>query len=400
MTPMAAACRRPLFAVFSAVAVAAVVSGCGGTRASSSSSLGSTTASTTQASPAVHRRPIHLSFTALIAHVRTGIVRIETTTCGGGEIGTGFLIGPRLIATVEHVVDGASSIALKQNGKVVAEGAVIGTDSARDVALIRSDKPIQGYDFKFFSRTPALGSDVTAIGFPLGLPLTVTRGTISGLDRTIPIDGIKRTDLVQTDAPVNPGNSGGPLITDTGYVIGLVDLGTTQANGLAFAVNAQVADPLLASWKAAPQPLAYTDCGSGSAASTPVAAPPTSSPAPNQVADAAAIATIRTHWQLVNDGEYAQAYQLFSPRLQSTFGESGWVADKQRDRPTASAIQISGASVIGNSVVVSVSFTTVGLETGAGNNGCNGWNGTYTMVDESGQWLIDATNLQRTELTC
>lgn len=79
---------------------------------------------------------------------------------------------------------------------------------------------------------------------------------------TIPINGIDRTRLVQTDAPVNPGNSGGPLMTDTGTVIGLVDLGTTQANGLAFAVSADVAGPLVESWTAAPQPTPNQTCAS------------------------------------------------------------------------------------------------------------------------------------------
>jgi len=100
-----------------------------------------------------------------------------------------------------------------------------------------------------------LGDDVAAIGFPLALPLTVTRGSVSGMDRTIPIDGLRRRTLIQTDAAVNPGNSGGPLITDNGAVVGLVDLGTTQANGLAFAVSSQVARPLVQAWQAAPHRL-------------------------------------------------------------------------------------------------------------------------------------------------
>ena len=74
--------------------------------------------------------------------------------------------------------------------------------------------------------------------------MTVTRGTVSGLGGTIPINRINRRGLVQTDAAVNPGNSGGPLLTDSGQGVGLVDLGTTQANELAFAVNAQVARPV------------------------------------------------------------------------------------------------------------------------------------------------------------
>jgi S1-C subfamily serine protease len=214
------------------------------------------------------------TFSTLVSDVRSGIVRIETTSCAGGAIGTGFLLSPRLVATVEHVVDGAFSITLKQNGRVVGHGTVVGEDAARDLALIRSDRAIGGHEFALAGRAPALGEDVAALGFPLGLPLTVTRGSVSGSDRTVPIDGLRRRDLVQTDAAVNPGNSGGPLIADDGSVVGLVDLGTSEANGLAFAVSSLVAKPLLTAWKTAPQPVSPSSCTESPAQ---VAAP---SPAP------------------------------------------------------------------------------------------------------------------------
>jgi|SRR5579862_291349 len=210
------------------------------------------------------------TFPELVARVRTGIVRIEVVTCAGEDIGTGFLIGNRLVATVDHVVDGAVLITLKQNGKVVAQGTVVGADQARDLALVRTDRPVPGYHFHLADNAPQLGEDVAAIGFPLGLPLTPVRGTVTGSDRTIPFEGINRRDLIQTDTPVNPGNSGGPLISiESGKVVGLVDLLITQANGLAFAVSAKVASPLLAAWRASPQPITPASC------SSPQAAPPT-----------------------------------------------------------------------------------------------------------------------------
>ncbi len=88
---------------------------------------------------------------------------------------------------------------------------------------------------------------------------------MSGLGRTVPINGINRHGMVQTDAAVNPGNSGGPLLSvDSGEVVGLVDLGTHQANGIAFAVSAQVAEPLLEAWQAAPQPVSPGACSNPS----------------------------------------------------------------------------------------------------------------------------------------
>jgi hypothetical protein len=204
------------------------------------------------------------SFSDLVASVRGGVIRIESDLCDGQGVGTGFLLSPRLILTVQHVVDGATAVHLKQSTHSAVAGTVIGEDRERDIALIRSAKPLKGHVFALASSRARLGDGVAALGFPLGLPLTVTRGSISGTGRTIPIDGMKRRGLIQTDAAVNPGNSGGPLLrADTGEVVGLVDLGSETANGLAFAVSAQIAGALAEAWKQAPQPAAVASCGVG-----------------------------------------------------------------------------------------------------------------------------------------
>ena len=227
----------------------------------------------------------------MIARVRSGIVKIDALSCDGEGIGTGFLIGPRLVATVDHVVDGATKVSLIRNGQRIATGRVIGSDPSRDLALVQTSAPVRGFEFKFAKRSPRLGERVIALGFPLNLPLTVTQGSVSGLGRTIPIDGVQRRQLVQTDAAVNHGNSGGPLLsTETGEVIGLVDLGSTSLNGTAFAVSASVAGGLDEAWKAAPQPLAPVAClaspvGSGSSGSTPTTttSPPAEAAIPSGV---------------------------------------------------------------------------------------------------------------------
>ena len=107
-----------------------------------------------------------------------------------------------------------------------------------------------------------MGEAVAALGYPAGLPLSVTRGSVSGINRSIRINGVTRRGLVQTDAAVNHGNSGGPLLSvETGALLGLVDLGSTQLNGIAFAVSAQVAKPLLTAWKGSPRPRSPAACG-------------------------------------------------------------------------------------------------------------------------------------------
>jgi hypothetical protein len=202
------------------------------------------------------------SFPDIVKAVRTGVIRIEAETCAGSSVGTGFLVGPRLVATAEHVVAGAYEVVLKQGNATLGTATVVGADPDRDLALLRSDVPIQGHIFEIAARAPRIGQDVAVLGFPLGLPLSVTRGSVSGTNRTIDIDGVARKRLVQTDAGVNPGNSGGPLLeTRTGRVVGLVVIGGTgDVNDIAFAVSPRVARPLLEAWEAAPQPIAAASC--------------------------------------------------------------------------------------------------------------------------------------------
>jgi len=237
--------------------VLASVAGCGGSASDDSNAI--TTAAT---STATEERPA--SFADIVDEVRSGVVRIEVETCDGSGTGTGFLVGPRLIATVEHVVHGATAIELSRSSRSLGTATVVGEDRVRDLALLRTSVPVKGYRFALADRAPRLGEDVAALGYPLGLPFSVTRGSVSGSDRSIPIDGVTRRRLIQTDAAVSPGNSGGPLLVPgSKEVVGLVDLDATVADGIAFAVSAEVAGPLLQAWQVAPQPIALASCDSG-----------------------------------------------------------------------------------------------------------------------------------------
>ena len=327
------------------------------------------------------------AFPSVVARVRSGVIRIQTTTCDGQEVGTGFLLSPRLVATVEHVIDGATQIVLKRHGVTLATGTVVGADQARDVALVRTSKPIRGYVFTLAARPPALGERVAAFGFPFGLPLTVTQGSVSGLSRAIPIDNITRHDLVQTDAAVNPGNSGGPLLTiDTHEVVGLIDLGTNQANGLAFAVSASVAHPLLHAWSSTPQPIPAANCGGVNAQASPPAAAPTSSANP--------IDRLYKYWTLLENNDYRQAYNLFSPAEQRRVsGLNAWLAYYTSDPvlSVSNAVFTLGTMSADQATVDVDSLQTVGASTG-----CRNWTGSYSFVYAGSRWLIDYANLTYT----
>jgi serine protease Do len=334
------------------------------------------------------------SLSGLVAAVRNGVVRIEVRTCDQEFTGTGFLIGNRLVATVEHVVDGATSIRLVRGGRSLGSATVIGSDAARDLALLRTTHPIRGHTFRLASRPPVLGEDVAVLGFPLDLPLSLSKGLVSGSDRTIPIEGIERRKLVQTDAAVNHGNSGGPLISlKTGEVIGLVDIGTAEANGLAFAVSSQVAKSLLRAWALSPQPISAQSCAGSEPTSTVVAG----SQPPQPTVDASAVeATVQTHWDLINAGDYAAAYEYFSPSFRARVSRQGWIDDKLRDRPSAYDTTFLGVSGDEEEADVQLQFETSGLETSPTNTGCNDWNGNYHLVKLNGRWLIDSSHLDRT----
>ena len=247
---------RILPTLLGTVAAAGMVAGCG-------------TEATVAVKPATHKPASTPAatvtpapkFSDLVDDVRSGVVRIETQMCEGEGVGTGFLLAPDLVLTVEHVVDGAVTVQMTPEGQDPVTGVVIGQDPERDIALLRTSQPVEGHVFTLADAPARIGDSVAALGYPLGLPFTVTRGDVSGTGRDVPINGMVRRELIQTDTAINPGNSGGPMIdTDTGEVLGLVDLGNGEANGLAWAVSARAAGSLADAWKEAPQPVAYATC--------------------------------------------------------------------------------------------------------------------------------------------
>ncbi len=146
------------------------------------------------------------------------------------------------IATCHHVIESATAVTIKTNDGVEYNAEFIGSDPDSDICVMSVDALLDPVEFYTDTDELEVGESVVAIGNPLGtLGGTVTSGILSATAREITVDGTKRV-LLQTDASINGGNSGGGLFTSTGFFIGLVNAkyqsSTTNIEGLGFAIPA------------------------------------------------------------------------------------------------------------------------------------------------------------------
>jgi putative serine protease PepD len=158
--------------------------------------------------------------------------------------GTGFEIDTKgNILTAEHVVDNANSVTVQFQDGSSAKATVVGSDKSTDTAVIHVDVPASKLHPLALGNSSAVqpGQSVVAIGSPFGLPETMTSGIVSATNRTITAPNqFSITAAIQTDAAINHGNSGGPLIdTATNTVIGIndqIESDTNDNSGVGFAV--------------------------------------------------------------------------------------------------------------------------------------------------------------------
>lgn len=142
-------------------------------------------------------------------------------------IGSGFVLDTRGdILTAAHVIDGATAIHVRFADGATRRANLVGKDDGADVAVIRAASA--GLDLRPLrlgsSAALRVGDALAVIGDPLGFQRSLSTGVVSGLDRTIQApNGFEIAHAIQTDAAMNPGNSGGPLVDPSGRVIGLAD---------------------------------------------------------------------------------------------------------------------------------------------------------------------------------
>ncbi|WP_435125802.1 S1C family serine protease [Halobaculum sp. D14] len=156
--------------------------------------------------------------------------------------GSGFVTDDGVV-TNQHVVAGASRVKLRFHGNVWRDADVVGTDAYSDLAVLSpADRPASATPLGWVdtSPEPPVGTDVLAIGTPYGYDGSASSGVISGVDRLLPgPNDFQIADAVQTDAALNPGNSGGPLVTMAGSVAGVVN--SAGGENIGFAISAALA---------------------------------------------------------------------------------------------------------------------------------------------------------------
>ncbi|MCK9684964.1 S1C family serine protease [Scleromatobacter humisilvae] len=189
------------------------------------------TVGATVAAPAL--APLHLKSAAAMAggtQANAPALRNAVATVLRDNVsGSAFYVADGYLLTNHHVVGNAHYVKVKLSGGRIIVGEVVRDDARRDVALIKTE-PAGVPVLHVSMGDPAVGSDVFAIGSPLGQELagTFTRGVLSGNRE---VNGL---EYLQSDVAINPGNSGGPLLDGTSTVVGMAVLKITQASGLSF----------------------------------------------------------------------------------------------------------------------------------------------------------------------
>jgi len=196
---------------------------------------------------------------AVVAALAPSIVNVSVTVGGvagdATSIGTGFVISDSgEVVTNAHVVEGAREVRVRVFGEVEPRDAkVVGIDAGNDLAVVRVADADGLVPVRFSAEgSTAVGDDVVAIGFALDLDggPSVTRGIVSALDRTLETADGALDGLIQTDAAISSGNSGGPLVNASGEVVGINTAVARSgpdvaATNIGFAISTEEALPVI-----------------------------------------------------------------------------------------------------------------------------------------------------------
>ena len=227
-----------------AAALAAGVAGC--SEAPTSQAATETTSPDDAGDPATtpRRNPQPGSESVYTEVYRETIDSVVLVQADAGQ-GTGWVYDDSVVVTNQHVVGAAREVDVRFNDGEWRTGTVLGTDANSDLAAIEvPNQPAGASPIPLQSGEPVVGQEVVAIGNPFALSGSVTTGVVSGTDRAIPAPtGYRIPDAVQTDAAVNPGNSGGPLMSLDSEVVAVVNSG--GGDNIAFGISAALTERVI-----------------------------------------------------------------------------------------------------------------------------------------------------------
>lgn len=319
------------------------------------------------------------SFADSFALVATGVYRVDATYCDGlSSTGSGFLVSPTLLLTAAHVTGDATTVEIRRDDSLPVVATVVATDKARDLALVALPEAAAGHVFTFDDTAIRVGDEVAALGHPQGLPLTFTSGRVSAL-------GFSERGVLfhQTDAPVNPGNSGGPLIDASGSVVGMTDWKFTDLEGISFVVAATEIQQFLDNDRL------VIDIELGCNAERPTPAEPVIA------FDDPVLAQIPLLFDeyvtLINAASEGEAYDLFAgPRLRAIISREAFIEGNSTS--ILEDLRVYNAfysSEEGNSAEAWVTFVSYqDPEFGTDGQACSVWDLTYELILENDLWKI------------
>jgi S1-C subfamily serine protease len=186
-----------------------------------------------------------VSLSLLFDQVRESVVVIQGLIPQNqgfiGIQGSGFVYnhnGIMVILTNYHVIEDTESITVTFPNGDAFDATILGSNPNNDFAVLSTDAPVEIYNpLEIVSSSNLkVGHSVIVVGTPYGLEGSLSNGIVSALSRTISIDEITLTNIIQTTTPLNPGNSGGPLMNLKGEVIGITTAIAEESQGIGFAV--------------------------------------------------------------------------------------------------------------------------------------------------------------------